>query len=164
MADTYLDQLVEYPMHAIHLIGNDETVAKLLTDNPNLSMSSDEAADVFDKYLYSYGYVDETSSEAIAYICVETEINRIPTRTIKDCKLYVTVVCHRHFMDIDTEKFTGIIGNRRDNLVRYVDYVLNGSDVFGLGELTLESVHTVNAPAGFSARELTYNMPDFTNK
>lgn len=51
-----IDQLVEYPAKAIHKIGTDKTVAALLTNDPDIDMSSDEADDIFDKYLYDYGY------------------------------------------------------------------------------------------------------------
>ena len=38
------------------------------------------------------------------------------------------------------------------------------ADIFGIGALTLENAHTVAAPTGFTARELTYTVPDFRNK
>lgn len=164
MANTFLDELVEYPVKALHLIGTDTTIVKLLTDNPDIDMESAEADMVFDKFLFDYIYVDGTTTEASAYICVEAETTKAPTTTMQNMKLYVTVVCHKQFMKVDTTKFKGMIGNRRDNLVRYIDNLLNGSDVFGVGVLTLENAHTVAAPNGFTARELTYAVPDFRNK
>ena len=100
MAKTFLDDLVECPAKALHMIGTDPTVVQLLTDNPNVDMQSDEADEVFDKFLF-------------------------------------------------------------DILVRYVDKLLNGSDIFGVGSLTLASAKTVPAPFGFSAREMTYYVSDF---
>ena len=97
-------------------------------------------------------------------MCVEAETAKSPTPTMQNMKLYVTVICHKQFMKVDATKFKGMIGNRRDNLVRYVDKLLNGSDIFGIGALTLENAHTVAAPTGFTARELTYTVPDFRNK
>lgn len=124
-------------------------------------MDSDDADEVFEKYLFDYGYVDGTTSETAAYVCVEAEVPAIPTPTIKDMKLYVTVLCHKQFMPINTAEFKGMIGNRRDNLVRSIDKILNGADVFGIGQLTLKSARIVAAPTGFTARELTYEIPDF---
>lgn len=164
MADTPLDRLVEYPVKALHCIGTDPTVAQLLTDNPNINMESEEADDIFDRYLYDYIYVDGTTQEAEAYICVEAETSNSPTPTIQNMKLYVTIFCHKQFMKINPAKFKGMIGNRRDNLVRYVDNLLNGSDIFGIGALTLENAHTVAAPTGFTARELTYTIPNIRHK
>ena len=127
-------------------------------------MESEDADEVFEKFLFDYIYVDGTTTEAAAYICVEAETAKSPTPTMQNMKLYVTVICHKQFMKVDATKFKGMIGNRRDNLVRYVDKLLNGSDIFGIGALTLENAHTVAAPTGFAARELTYTVPDFRNK
>jgi hypothetical protein len=162
--NTFLDELVEYPVKALQKIGTNKTVVSLLTNNPSVDMDGDEADTVFDKYLFDYDYVDGTTEEAAAYICVEAELPGIPTRSIKNMKLYVKVVCHKKYMKIDTSKFNGLIGNRRDNITRYVDNLLNGSDVFGIGELSLVDCRTAPAPAGFAARELSYVVSDFIGK
>lgn len=164
MANTFLDELVEYPVKALHRIGTDSMVAQLLTDNPAIDMESDEAYDIFDKFLFDYIYVDGTTTEAAAYICVEAETVKAPTPTMQNMKLYVTIICHKQFMKVDSIKFKGMIGNRRDNLVRYVDKLLNGSDIFGIGKLALEHAHTVPAPTGFTARELTYTVPEIRKR
>lgn len=164
MDKTFLDALVEYPVKALQKIGTDQTVVSLLTNNPSIDMESDEADEVFEKYLFDYGYVDSTTTEAVAYVCVEAELANIPTATIKDMRLYVRVVCHKEFMDIDPAKFKGMIGNRRDNIARYVDNLLNGSDVFGIGKLDLKSCRVAPAPTGFAARELAYQVADFKDK
>ena len=164
MANTYLDQLVEYPAKALQQIGTNEKIAKLLTNNPNLDMDSDEADDVFDKYLFDYIYVDDTTSSAEAYVCVEAELQRVENPNFQDFRIYCTIICHKRFMAVDPSLFPGMIGNRRDNLVRYVDSVLDGSPIYGVGNLTLVSVKTVPSPVGFSSRELTYKIADFRNK
>lgn len=164
MAKTFLDELVEYPAKVIQKIGTTKNIVALLADDASIDMDSDEADDVFDKYLFDYGYVDSTTTEARAFVCVEAELLRTPTPTVQDLRLYVTIICHKNYMKIDPSRFTGVIGNRRDNLVRNIDIVLNGSDIFGIGLLTLDSVKTVSSPTGFTARELTYKIADFKNK
>lgn len=161
---TFLDELVEYPAKVIQMIGVDKTVVSLLTDEANIDMDSDKADEAFDKYLFDYEYVDNTTVEARAFVCVESEVKRTPTPTIQDLRVYVRIICHKNYMKIDPSRFKGIIGNRRDNLVRAIDKVLNGSDIFGIGNLTLDSVNTVSSPTGFTARELTYKISDFKNK
>lgn len=164
MDKTFLDEIAEYPLKALQKIGTDPTVVGLLTNNPSIDMESDDADAVFEKYLFDYCYVDSSTDEAEAYICVEAEVPKLPTPAVKDMRLYVTIICHKQFMKIDPSKFRGIIGNRRDNLARFVDVLLNGSDIFGIGKLSLASARVVPAPTGFSARELTYYIPDFRNK
>lgn len=164
MDETYLDALAEYPLKALHVIGNNQIVVSLLTDNPDVVIGSDEADSVFDKYLFDYDYVDDTTVETAAYICAEAEVSRVSSDTMKTMMFYITVICHKKFMHLDTSKFKGMAGNRRDNLVRYVDNLLSGTDLFGIGKLKFSRVQTVNAPAGFSARQLIYTVPDFNVK
>ena len=164
MDKTFLDELAEYPVKALQKIGTDKTIVSLLTNNPSIDMNSKEADEIFDKYLFDYDYVDGTTDEAVAYICVEADLSNIPTRSIKNMRLYVKVMCHKKFMNIDASKFKGMIGNRRDNIARYVDKQLNGSDVFGIGQLSLVDCRTAPAPTGFAARELSYVVSDFADK
>ena len=164
MDKTYLDELVEYPVKALHAIGSEIAVLQLLSDNPDINEASDEADDVYERYLFDYGYVDNTIEEAAAFICVEAECSGTSSYSIKDMRLYVTVYCHKRFMDLDVSKFPGIVGSRRDNLIRFADKALNGSDIFGIGELKLASARVIPAPAGFAARELVYIVPEFTRK
>ena len=164
MAKTYLDELVEFPLKAIHLIGTNPTVVQLLTDNPNIDMDSDEADSIYGKYIFDFAYVDSTTELAEAYICVEAEMPSIQSYTIKDMKLFVTVFCHKKYMGLDPEKFDKLSGNRRDNLIRFIDATINESMAFGIGKLTLESASVVNAPNGFTARELIYEVPEFKVK
>lgn len=158
---TNIDELSEYPVKALQKIGTDNTVVGLLLNNPSIDMESDEADAVFNENLFDYNYVDGKTQEVKAYICVETEIPRISSRTIKNMAVYVTVVCHKQYMKLNPLVFQGYIGNRRDNLVRYIDLLLNGNDIFGIGGLELKSVNTINAPEGYTARELVYVVPDF---
>lgn len=161
MVKMNLDELVEYPVQVLQKVGTDKTIVSLLTNDPDIDMDSDEADEVFDKYLYDYGYVDETTQEAKAYICIEAEVSKVPTSTVKDMNLYVTVICHKDYMKIAPSLFPGTIGNRRDNLVRNIDRLLDGSDYFGIGQLRLKSVRTISSPTGFTAREATYVVSDF---
>lgn len=161
MAETNLDELTEYPAIAVHRIGDDQRIVSLLTDNPNVEIGSDEAESVYDKYIYDYMYVDRTTTEAHAYICIESEIIKVPTPTMKRITLYVTVLCHKDFMILDSDRFPGLIGNRRDNICRCIDSLIGDSDLFGVGGLSLVSVRTISAPENFTARELTYKVPDF---
>lgn len=164
MAKTYLDELVEFPLKAIHLIGSNPTVVQLLTNNPNIDMNSDEADQIYDRYIFDYAYVDSTTEEAEAYICVESEVPNVQSMTIKNMKLFVTVFCHKKYMSLDPTKFEKLSGNRRDNLTRYIDLMLNGSEIFGIGKLSLESARIVSSPNNFTARELVYEVPEFKIK
>lgn len=161
MAKTYLDQIVEYPAKVMLRIAEDEACAGLLTNKSFSSVTEQDSDYVLDNLIKDYQYVDETTQETKAYVWVEMEVNHVDNKTIKDVRLYVTIACHKGYMTLDKKTFKGIIGNRRDNLVRYIDKVLNNSSFLGLGTLALKSVRTRAPISGFTVREITYEVPDF---
>ena len=138
-------------------------ILRLLADDNTITAQSDEADETISQYMFDYGYVDGTTTETNAYICVEADIPAVPTDSFQDIRIYVTVICHKLFMKLDPSKFT-LIGNRRDNLVRYIDSELNGSDIFGVGKLDLDSIKTISAPNGFTAKEIAYSVSDYANR
>lgn len=161
MAKTYLDQLVDYPSKVILRLAEDKYCAGLILNKAFDSVTEVDIDEVLEKYIKDYQYVDETTQETAAYILVELDVARVDNRTIKDISLYVTVCCHKNYMALEPKVFKGVIGNRRDNLIRYADRVLNNSQFMGLGRLKLESLRTLQTVNGFTIRELRYSIPDF---
>lgn len=161
MAKTYLDQLVEYPAKIIKKISEDKYCVGLLVNKGFNEVSEDNFDEVLDKFIYDYQYVDETIRETSAYVWVEMEVNHVANKQIKGIRVYVTVSCHKGFMQLDSAIHKGVIGNRRDNLVRYIDRLLNDSYIAGIGNLKLQAVKTISPTNGFVAREIIYEVPDF---
>lgn len=161
MAKTYIDQIVDYPAKVMLRIAEDNVCSGLIL-NKNFNNITDEDKDkVLEENIKDYQYIDDTSQETAAYIWVEMDINRIENKTVKNCMLYITVCCHKNYMKISPTVYKGILGNRRDNLVRYIDKLLSNTILLGIGKLTLKSVRTVSPINGFTARELSYEIPDF---
>lgn len=165
MDKTCLDKLIRCPLLALQKIGLTQEIVELLTDNPSVDMDSEEADAVFDKYLFDYLYVDNTTQTTEAYVCVEAEVANKDNRqtSMETLNLYVVIYCHKNYMRLSPEKFVGLSGNRRDNLARYIVDTLDGKLDFGVGALIFKDIRTISAPAGFSARELTFTAPIFRN-
>lgn len=161
MDKTYLDQMVEYPAKIISKIASDTQCLALILNKAPSDITEDDSDLVFDKFIFDYQYVDNTAQETGAFIWAEIEIPSVENRTIKDVRLYITVSCHKNYMKLNSDIFPGVMGNRRDNLVRYIDRLLNNAPNFGIGTLKLRSVATLSNNNGFTARELTYDVPDF---
>lgn len=157
---SFLDEIVRYPAEAIRLIGEDKYCTGLLV-NKAFSDVTDDDKDVAYSRMFDYQFVTSTTTETRAYVFCEIDVPRVENQTIKDVSLYVTVACHRDFMELDRKIFKGIIGNRRDNLVRFIDKLLNFSDIFGIGALSLRSVKSGTLSDKFTIRELEYRVPDF---
>ena len=161
MAKTYLDQLVEFPVEVIRKICSDKYCVGLLVNKPFDGVEEKDYDAALDKYVYDYQYVDETVETSSAYVMVETEINSVENRQFKGVRIYITVACHKTYMRLDGGVYRGVIGNRRDNLVRYIDRLLNGLKFLGVGALSLKTVKTLSPFNGFTAREIVYAVPDF---
>lgn len=161
MAKTYLDQIVQFPAKVLQTIANDKYCVGLLINKGFEQVEESDLDDALDNHIFDYQYVDNTTQEASAYIWAEMEVNSVQNRQIKGIRLYVTVACHKNFMKLSHTVFQGVEGNRRDNLVRYVDRLLNNTSAFGIGNLTLSSVRTLSPIGDFVIREITYVVPDF---
>ena len=124
------------------------------------------------QYLYEHGFVcdgikyvrykrSSGSSRVGAYVWVEIDIPNVNNKHIKDAEIYVTVACHKQYMKLDHSIYKGMMGNRRDNITRYIDKLINNSPIFGIGNLTLKSVRTLSPYNQFIFKELTYTVPEF---
>lgn len=162
MAKTYLDQLVEYPAKVLKRISEDKYCLGLLLNKSFNSIAEEDSDKALDELLYDYQYVDDTTQESSAYIWAEIDVDHVENKQIKGVRLYVTIACHKSYMKLKGSTFRGVMGNRRDNLVRYVDRLLNDTTgIGGIGTLSLQSVRTLSPISGFTLREITYRIPDF---
>ena len=157
---SHIDEIIDYKRKVINALGHSQAVVGLILDDPNIDMGSDTAYSVYDDNLFDYNYIDATQTQASALIMVEVEVPRIPTDTIKDMMLYIQTVVSKDFMQLKSN-FNGVKGNRRDNITRQVDLLLNNSRDFGIGKLKLERVVIANVPDGYTSTMLTYSVPDF---
>jgi len=158
---THLDEIIKYKDTIINTIGLSKEVVALLTDNPTIDMASDEAYNVFDKNLYDYNYVDNTQTSDTPLIMVDVEIPSVPTDTIKDLYVFVQVAIPKSQMTLDGKKFVGIKGNRKDNLLRQIDLLLNNKEGLGIGCLSLEGVGVAAVPDKYTSTLLTYSVSNF---
>ena len=143
-------------------LSEDKYCLGLLLNKGFNTISEEDSDKALDELLYDYQYIDDTTQEAIAYIWVEIDVDRVENKQIKGVRLYVTVACHKNYMKLNGSTFPGVVGNRRDNLVRYVDKLLNNTTfVGGIGALSLQSIRTLSPVSGFTLREITYRIPDF---
>ncbi len=161
MANSYLDQLVTYPAEIINRIASDDTCVGLLVNKAPSTVDDTDRDAVLDEHLFDYQYVDSTTQTSTAYVWVEVDVGDVENKHIKDLRVYVTIACHKSYMKLETKVFKGMMGNRRDNLARRIDVLLNDSEFLGIGRLSLKSVNTCAPINGFTVKELTYITPDF---
>lgn len=161
MAKTHLDQIVDYPAKIIKAISDDNACVAFLVNKAFGDVIDNDKDKALDEFIYDHQYIDNTVEKTSAFLWVEMEVDSVENKQIKGVLVYITIACHKDYMKLDGSIYRGIMGNRRDNLVRYVDKLLNGKSFLGIGELSLKAMRTINPINKFTIRELTYSVPDF---
>lgn len=156
---THLDEIIDYNSAVISKVLESPDVMKLISDGKY--SSEDDNSKKWELHVNDHAWVDESVQEASAYVLVDSEVLKAPTGSVKNMTLLVEVVCNKSYMELDSKIFPGVKGNRRDNICRQIDLLINGSSEFGIGRLQLSSATLAAAPEGFTARLLTYTVPDY---
>lgn len=110
--------------------------------------------------IFPYLYVDDTQTKVLSYICVEVDMPRKPTNTIKNMKIYVWAYCHKSKGNMKYFK-KGYIGTKADILADMIERLLRESNKFGIGKLQLDSVEHFFPNSKYYGRQLIYSIPDF---
>lgn len=162
--DTYLDELIDYKDSIVKRLAQSQDVVGLLLNDPNVDMESDAAYDIVGNNIYDFDYVDKTVERDDAYIMVDAEMVSPSSGSFNKWCLYVQIVCSKKYNRLDGKLFKGLKGNRRDNLARQIDVLLNGATGFGVGRLDLYSASPAQVPDTFTSILLTYDIQEFRHE
>lgn len=160
MAISHIDQLVDYNQLVVNRILSSQNVMGLIANDPSLDLDSDAAAE-WEDHVFDHAWVDDTVQEAGAFITVDVDIPEMSSGTIKQMRVYIEILVSKNYMKLSPSRFKGCKGNRRDNIVRQVDLLVNGSYDFGIGRLDLKNIRTVTTANKFAGKLLTYEVSDF---
>lgn len=164
MEVTNLDTIVNYPRLILNKIASSEILRELITNKKKATIEDLEDTDGNYKYMFDYDYVDDTTSEEKLYICLDVLPSNVENSHIMEMTIAINVICHKDYMQLDNKIFKGIKGNRRDNVIRYIDKILNGSNHFGIGRLELANVVPITVSKRYTGRALAYYVYDFNHK
>ena len=158
---SHLDDLINYKENVIRSISESQKVLSLISNNPNIVVGSAEAEDIVDNHIYNFDYVPTTQQTSTAVVLIDSDMVRA-TSTTKRVELYVQIIVSKNYMDLRGQGFIGLKGNRRDNLIRFIDLLISNSQDYGIGRLNLESAITAKVPDDFTSKLLTYVTPNFS--
>lgn len=161
MAKTHLDEIVDVPSTVIRELYNNNEFVSLITNIPNADIEDEVVEDTWDDCMCDYDYVDGTVQENRCFCCVDTTIYA-DTETIKQVYISIVIGVPHSLMSLKGTKFTGIKGNRRDNLIRMLDLTLRDSHKFGIGGIVFDKVEPVSiAGKAFSCKRIIYEATNF---
>ena len=158
---TYLDELIEYKDRVVRTLAASQSVVGLLLNDPAIDMDCDAAYEVIGRNIYDFDYVDKTVERDDAYIMIDTELMAASSGSMNRWYLYVQIVCAKPYNKLSGKVFKGVKGNRRDNLAREVDLLLNGQTGYGIGRLDLIGAAPAQVPDTFTSILLTYEIHEF---
>lgn len=147
-----LDEFFEYKNKLMRDLCSDEDVVRLVTGKhdapvPNTSLAYTQ--------VFPYEFVPETVDHGQTFICFDVDIISVPNKTFVVPAIFVWVFTHKSKMRLDEG------GIRTDALASAVNKILNGSRVYGLGELDLADVGRFSPIKDYHGRVLTYYTADF---
>lgn len=158
---TPLQDGIEYKAEVISRICASQSVIGLLIDDADVDIDSDAAYAALEQNMFDYNYIDGTVKRSDAFIMVDADMVAATSGTMNAWEVYIQVVCEKNYVPLSGKKFKGWKGNRLDNLVFQIDKLLNGSHIFGIGRLSLQSCTTAVVPDSFSSKLLTYRVEEF---
>lgn len=159
MDEVVLKDIGLYKNRLVSAILNSNNIIQLLLNKD--TYSDEEVDDLMYTQIFPYLYVDGTQIEVLSYLCLEVNVPRIPTTTIKDIQIIIWAYCHKDCMKYSKK---GFLGTRVDILADMVERELRDSDRFGIGKLRLTSVSHFFPNNKYYGREMRFTIPDFKVK
>ena len=143
----YKNQLME------DLLTNSEIV-RLVNDTVTL----ENAEALAYTQVFPYEYVPDTVEHGTTYICVDVDILESVNKTYHLPTLYVWVFTHRSLLRLPEG------GVRTDKLCSEICNAINGSRMYGLGELNLYSVKRFAPMTDYQGKCMAFRAVDFNKQ
>jgi hypothetical protein len=147
---TYKDTIIR------HLISTDD-ILELLLPNLDPNLTPEEQLLGEDGQVFKYDYVPDTSETAKRFVCIEGDISRLDSNTIKDITITIHVFTEKSLM---RHNLVGIKGNAVDVLSDRIETFMTTSEDFGIKSNIKSTIRTKPA-TGYYGRMLIYTISEF---
>ena len=161
MSESVLNDIGAYKDTLLEMLLSNDGICETLLGK---GYSNDDKLNLVYTQIFPYLYVDETQTEVLPYICVEVDIPRFPTGTMKDMQLIVWAYSHKDCMRYSRD---GYSGTRTDILSDMIDRQISNPEIcrtYGIGKPTLTSVRYFFPQNKYYGRQMIYTIPDFKVK
>ena len=149
-----LEEFFDYKNQLMKELCCNDTIVHLVTDKedskvPNHTLPYSQ--------IYPYEFVPETVDIGQTFICFDVDIQYqyITNKTFYYPILYVWIFTHKSKLKLPEG------GVRTDAIAAEIDKMLNGSRVYGLGELNLNNCERFSPIIDYQGRVLAYTGKDF---
>ena len=156
MSDTAmagLDEFFDYKNQLMEDLLTNERILLLLDDSyealPN-------PKDLVYRQVFPYEYIPDVVEHGQTFICCEVDIKEAQGKTFLHPVIYIWVFTHKSKVRLPDGK-----GVRTDRLSAEIFNAINGSRLYGLGELNLDSAKRFSPITDYQGRILTFYTRDF---
>lgn len=146
-----LQDFYDYKNQLMEDLLTSESIVKLINEN----ISMDDAVSLAYKQVHPYEYVPVTIEEGFTFVCFDVDVQRSVNKTYLLPTLYVWVFAHRSKLRLDEG------GVRTDKLCAEICKKINGSKMYGLGELEFYSSKRFAPMTDYQGKCLTFNAVEF---
>ena len=147
-----LDELFDYKNQLIKDMLSNETVVRLLD---NSCVSKGNPKDLVYKQVFPYEYVPDVTEHGQTFICCEVDIKDVIDKTFLTPAIYIWVFTHKSLLRLDEG------GVRVDKISSEITKEINGSRLYGQGELEIYSAKRFSPITDYQGRILTFYARDF---
>lgn len=128
-----------------------EDIVKLI--NPDVDVK--HASSLAYKQVFPYEYVPETVEEGKTYICFDVDVQIASNKTFLSPVIYIWVFTHKSLLRLPEG------GVRTDKLCSEICKAINGSRMYGLGELDIYSVKRFAPMTDYQGKFMVFHAEEF---
>lgn len=147
-----LDELFDYKNQLMDDLLTNENITRLLSDDCAIT---DNPESLMYTQVFPYEYVPDVVEHGQTFICCEVDIKEVLSKTFLVPVLYIWIFTHKSKVRLPKG------GIRTDKLSSEIVKSINGSRMYGLGELYLYSAKRFSPISNYQGRVLTFNAKDF---
>lgn len=149
-----LSEFFDYKNQLMEDILSTDSIVKYLVEGENYSIP---ATNLAYSQVFPYEYIPETVTHGRTFICFDVDIQRAANKTYLSPIIYVWIFTHKSLMRFPDG------GVRVDMLCEEVAKKINGSRMYGLGELLFYSSKRFAPTNDYQGKVLTFHATDFNN-
>ena len=147
----YLEEFYDYKNQLMGDILTNETIVALINEN----VPFEEAETLAYTQVFPYEYLPETVEEGRTFICFDVDIQRSNGKTFLSPVIYIWVFTHKSLLRLPEG------GVRPDKLCSEICKVIDGSRMYGLGELNIYSAKRFSPMTDYQGKVLMFQATDF---
>lgn len=148
-----LEDFFDYKNRFMEDILTNEKIVSLLSDE---KIPIEEAGSLVYKQVFPFEYIPETINDGSTFICCDVDIDRSLSKPFYLPTLYVWVFSHRSRLCLPEG------GVRTDKICSEICKAINGSLMYGLGELELQSAKRFAPVSDYNGKVMTFHTKEFS--